>query len=294
MKTLKPFLMLVIGMVMSMAFAYKHYAEENEASLLAAIKAGKISCIMENNPGYSHYSKCLLMKLQNKTSQVVQIELPAGLQVSPTDSSYQNLVLTETQFVSLQPSESKKIALFAMCTEPNDHAPGESTVRYQLKNHHSPKLTELCKFLFANAYFTSEGQAAVWAVAANRPIEDISGFDTSAVRKLQMLTAKLTNRKVPPPPAKNDYRRNYYAPPQVMKVVVTGSHSFKFSKTRSVQIAMFNTHNVLVRELYNNPREPAGSKTIPYKFDASIYTDSVYFMRMIVDGANRMETKMTM
>lgn len=294
MKTLIHFCLLATGIVMSMAFAYHHLAEASPASLESAVKAGKLTCTMQNNPGYSHYSKCLLLEVQNKSGQLLNIEIPAGMQVSPNDSSYQNLVLTETQFVSLQPSERKKIELYAMCTEPSDHAPGGNTVHYKLQHKDSPKLTELCKFLFSNAYYTNEGQAAVWAVAANRPIEDISGFDTSAVRKLQMLTAKLTNRKVPPPPAKNDYRRNYYAPPQVMKVVVTGSHSFKFSKTRSVQIAMFNTHNVLVRELYNNPQEPAGSKTIPYKFDASIYTDSVYFMRMIVDGANRMETKMTM
>jgi hypothetical protein len=97
---------------------------------------------------------------------------------------------------------------------------------------------------------------------------------------------------MPPPPSKTDYARNYHASEITMKIKVGGSYSFNFSRTKSVQIAMFNNQNVLVRELYKNNQELPGRKTINYAFDASIYKDPIYYMRLFVDGEKRLETKM--
>jgi hypothetical protein len=155
-------------------------------------------------------------------------------------------------------------------------------------------LSQLCQLIAQEKWHNSEAQQAVWCLVEDRSLSRISGFDTAVVRKLQTKIAKLTNKKMPLAPAKTDYHRNYYATPSVIKIKVGGSYSFYFSRTKSVQIAMFNTQNVLVRELYKNEQEAPGRKTINYAFDASVYTEPVYYMRMFVDGEKRLETKMNL
>lgn len=247
-----------------------------------------------SNPGFSHYGKCVLVKIHNPNASKVDYSLPAGHQLLASDSDYQNLVVTENVFVTLLPGERKSIPIYAMCTEPHDAAPSSKQISYTSIRKENKKLVELSQLIAQEKLYTSEGQQAVWCLVDNQSLENIAGFDTSAVRKLQRKVATLTNQKMPPPPAKSDYKRNYYASHTTMKVKVGGSYSFNFPRTKSVHIAMFNSQNVLVRELYKNEQEAPGRKTINYAFDATVYTDPVYFMRMFVDGEKRMETKMNM
>lgn len=293
MKTKTLAFLLLAGMLVSMGFGL---INNSESTLLLkdAVKQNLITCKMENNKGFSHYNKCLLLHLKNNGNNRLQIKIPVGMQVCPNDSIYQNLVLTENMFVELLPNENKKIAAYAMCTEPSDHAPGEAPVYYTLGKDAKPALLELSNLIAQEKLFNAEAQNAVWCVAAGYPITDINGFDTTAVRKLQTMVAKLTHQKMPPPPKRNDYRRNYYAPASTMKVSVGGNYSFNFSRTKQILIGMFNIHNVLVRELYKNPAEAPGRKTINYAFDASVYTDSLYYMRLFVDGEKRMESRMAL
>lgn len=292
MKTNHVIYLLFTGIGSSMAFIYP--TTEFTETLESAIKNKKINCSFQSTSNTSHYGKCLTLVLQNNTPSKIDIAIPAGMQVNPKDSNYQNLVVTENMFVGINPNENKTIPVYAMCTESHDMAPGNETISYKLVKPATGNLNEVANFIAKEKLHNSEGQNAVWCISNKKPLTEISGYDTTAVRKLQTLVAKITHQKMPAPPAKTDYKRNYYAPVSTMQIKVGGSYSFAFSHEKNVHIGMFNTQNVLVRELYKNEHEPAGRNTIKYAFDASVYTDSLYFMRMYVNGEKKLESKMVM
>jgi hypothetical protein len=294
MKTLTKIFLLVGVAFISLGFEPKTREPLlDQQAQLHALPAGLLA-EFESNNGFSHYGKCLKLKIENKSNTKVDYTIPAGYQLQASDSNYQNLVVTENVFVSVLPKQKVVLPIFAMCTESHDAAPGSEVLTYKPLPQSNQNLSELCQLIAQEKWHNSEAQQAVWCLVEDRSLSRISGFDTAVVRKLQTKIAKLTNKKMPLAPAKTDYHRNYYATPSVIKIKVGGSYSFYFSRTKSVQIAMFNTQNVLVRELYKNEQEAPGRKTINYAFDASVYTEPVYYMRMFVDGEKRLETKMNL
>ncbi len=48
-----------------------------------------------------------------------------------------------------------------------------------------------------------------------------------------------------------------------------------------LRLAMFDVNGILVREIYNNPEEKAGTHTLEYAYDCDIYTDPVYHFKII-------------
>jgi len=245
-----------------------------------------------SNNAATHYGKCIQLKLFNQSQKSIDCRIPAGFQLKASDSTFQNMVLTQGVFVRVMPNQRKDLFVFAMCTEPADKAPSNEVINYTQITTPNKNLSSLCDLIAKEKWHTNEAQQAVWCLVENRSLQEIVGFDTLVIRKLQNKVAQLTKQKMPPPPSKTDYVRNYHASEITMKIKVGGSYSFNFSRTKSVQIAMFNNQNVLVRELYKNNQELPGRKTINYAFDASIYKDPIYYMRLFVDGEKRLETKM--
>lgn len=284
--------LLLVGMTLSLAFSMSTKHAHGPVPIGDAIRDKLVKATMINNKGFSHFDKCLLLQLQNTGNSAIRVAVSPGTLVNPDDPKYQNLLVTEDKLITLNPGEQKNVPLYAMCTEPHDAAPGEEPVSYQLASVSPEPLQKIAGFIAQQNYHNSEGQQAVWCVAERRQLEEIAGYDTTAVRLLQQTVSAITGQPLPPKPRSNDYRRNYYASPTVMKVKVSGKYAFKFAFEKQVLIGMYNTQNVLVRELYKNEHEAPGAKTVEYAFDATVYTDPVYFMRLYVNGEKRMETRM--
>ena len=73
--------------------------------------------------------------------------------------------------------------------------------------------------------------------------------------------------------------------------IVGGEFEYKINSPRSVVIAMFDNDNIVVRELFNNPEVKPGVHTFEYAFDATVYTDEFYYIRMIMNGDIALEGK---
>ncbi len=275
-------------------FGFQRKPKVEDITLKQAIAKGYLECVFTNNKGYTHYSRCLIAKLINKSPRMLNIKIDNGMQVNPDDSGYQNLIVTENLFVTINPNETKNIPIYAMCTEPHDRAPGNVPVSYTMAHDATGVMKAVTDLISQNNYHTSEGQQAVWCVAENSSLDAISGYDTVSVGKLQRLISKLTGKKIPPPPAKDDYKRNYYAETYHPKITIGGEFEYSFSKIRNIHIAMFDKNNVIVRELYQKDGEAPGAHKQKYEFDASVYTDNLYYIRLIADGQVRLESKVTL
>jgi hypothetical protein len=227
------FAALVLLTVLPVIYGFKTKPQLEELTLKQAMVKGYIQCSFQNNKGYTHYSQCLLAEIKNTSSRVLSIKIDNGMQVCPDDSIYQNLIVTENLFVTINPQQSITVPIYAMCTEPHDRAPGNISINYKLAKDASGVMKAVTEFIMQNKYHNSEGQEAVWCVAANEDLDAISGYDTIAVAKLQGLISKLTGKKIPPPPAPDDYKRNYYAHAYTPKITLGGNFQYNFAKARN-------------------------------------------------------------
>ncbi|MBT3302062.1 MAG: hypothetical protein HOM80_08595 [Bacteroidetes bacterium] len=237
----------------------------------------------------THYTKALTLNIQNISVSDWKIHIPNGMVMEAHDVDYQNFIITNEEMITLKAGEVKEIALFAMCIEKNDIGPGENE-QYYLGEIANKKLTKVSQFIQDHTMFQPEGQYALWAVSDNYPIYNIAGFDTSAQRQLQALVANVTNQSIPAYKPSNDYMTEYYDVP--MQLTIGGEFEYKFRTDKSVTIAMFDTNNIVVRELFKNPLVKPGYHKFEYEFDGSIYTDEVYFIKLIVNGEVKLNLKL--
>lgn len=257
-----------------------------------AIKNGSISCTYKANPGSPHYIRPLLMTVKNTKATPVTFKIEPGQQFFPADENYQNLIVTRESQVTLKPNEQKTVEIYAMCTEASDAAPGKDAT-YKLAPIAGEKLKKTAQYISRLKSNSITGQHAIWVVSNNRTLEEIIGPDTTETRNLQRFLAKLTGKKLPPPPAANSYATNYYAPPKP-EVSYTGNFKMSMYKEASLTIALFNREGVVVRELYNNPAVAQGEHTFTYAFDNSLFNDEFYWVRTMINGEIKFNRKIEM
>jgi len=259
--------------------------------LNTAVKNKLISCTINGNPNSSHYLKPVIITIRNLKKFPVVVDIDNGLILKANDSSYQNMVITRNEIITLNPLEKKSYELYGMCTEPSDKAPDSKTT-YSSGNLAPAGLLEVTKLIQKSKYFDIAGQSAVWAVIDKRGLEDISGFDSIEARELQKLVSKVTGKPLPPPPAKNDYLHNYQCHEYVASI--GGSFEFASSRKMSVVVAMFDRNNIVVRELYKNPDVEPGTHKFNYEFDATVYKDDYYYIRFIANDDIKLSRKVSM
>lgn len=256
-------------------------ADETTINLEQAVKNGQVTCAVSVNGESTHYIQPLSVTVKNIKSTPVKVKVPNGFQFIPEDDAYQNIIITHEEMLVLNPGKQLTIPVYGMCTENHDRAPS-SGVGYRMGSQANDKISTLTKYIERNKLHDPLGQSAVWAMTCGTPIEDITGFDTTAAKELVKYVANALGKPVPPPPAPNDTRRNYYATNYTTSM--HGSFNYDFFDTSFVTIGMFNLDNIIVRELYRNPKEPPGKHKLEYKFDATQYTDDYYYFRLIADG----------
>lgn len=255
-----------------------------------ALAQKKITATALANKNSAHYQQPVLMEVKNSTASPFSVELPVGRLFQSSDTTDQNFVSTEPVLFTLGPGESKKIPVSAMCINHHKSAPSEGQA-YSIKKTTDGKLFKVAQFVANNKLSgTYLGQTAMWCISDNEPLEHIFGYDDTQVMATAKFLAGLTGKPVPPPPAADDYLRNPRARPRVS---AGGEFNFRFSSPKAIHVAMFDSRNIAIRELYNNPNEPAGERNVKFEFDASVYNESPYYIRFLVDNRIMMEQEIS-
>jgi hypothetical protein len=241
-------------------------------SLGEALKSPNISHVIHGNSASTHYLEPIVLELTNKISEPYRISVETGDLFIPDNAALQNIVITATELLSLKPNSTQKFKLKGMCIESHDGSGNDKTA-YTFQSSQNPKLKKLCDFIQSKKYQTSAAQHAVWALMKNDDLSNIYAADTVEENNLIRFLASLTGKKIP---AKNpnDYRNNYRVSPPVQSV--SGEINYSFTQMQDIQIAMFDSRGILVRELVNKKKVPPGRYTQTYQFDSSVYPDDVY------------------
>ena len=251
-----------------------------------ALAKKQITVSAHANDNSTHYQQPVIVKMKNITAEAIMIELPVGRYFQSADTTDQNFVSTEPLMVSLSPGQTLDVPVSGMCVNHHKSAPKEGEV-YTIKKPAAGKLLAAAKFVHENKLNSSYlGQTVMWCVSDGEPLESVFSYEDAKVNDAVKFLATLLSKPIPPPPAADDYLRNPRAKP---KKEVGGDFEFRFSSPKAVHIAMFDENNIAVRELYNNPAEPAGQHKVDFVFDASVYNDGTYYVRFLCDNKILME-----
>jgi hypothetical protein len=274
----------VIAIVLITSTALKN-SEKQVYTLQEALNKKLIEIKIQNNPKSSHYGQPIQFIVSNLKNYPIEIKTEKGTLIDPETPSYQTIILSKDEQMPLAANEKNVNKSFnGFCTESSDAAPGSKTINYQLGKKANLKMQSLIDFISKEKLHSSyEGQNAVWVLANNSPLDNIIGFDTTGTRKIQKFMSNLTGKPMPPPPSKDDYKRNYYATEYRPKMQIKGSFTLQSPRPSKVRIGMFDTANICVRELYLNNELPKGTQNIGYDFDASQYENRYYYIKTIVD-----------
>jgi hypothetical protein len=275
----------IISVIVLFPFAGKSQTR----SLTEAEKQKLIQFSIHGNEGSTHYIRPLLLEVKNISNSITNLKVENGLVLQANDSSYQNFVVTKEEILSLKPGQVTEIQLYAMCLESYDASPDVTSVYHPSKLADS-SLLGLTRKIEKEELFNFEAQTAVWALSCKYPIDYITGFDTVLTRQLIGYVADETGQELPPPPAPDDYERNYYST-STYKLKMSGEFSYNLYENRSITIAMFDKDNIVVRELYKNTVEKPGDHKLKFEFDATAYTDDFYYLKVIDNGDVAIEMK---
>ena len=241
-----------------------------------ALKSKKVNCVIHGNSSSTHYLEPVVLEVSNTSNELVSIAVEDGDMFIPSDSNLQNIVVTSSQVLVLQPKSTKTVNIKGMCTEHTDGSGNSSTI-YSFLPSNNEKLKKLSAFINEKKYQSSAAQYAVWSLMDNNDINSIYSSDSTEENDLKKFMASLTGKTFVV--RSKDYRYNYYEPP---KEKVGGMFEYSFTQAQDIQIAMFDKNGILVRELFNQKKVPAGTHKLNFEYDSSVYTDDVYFFKLIV------------
>ncbi len=247
----------------------------NPIPMQELIKSKKISCSIHGNSASTHYLEPVVAHFTNLSGESVSFVIDNGDMFIPSDSTYQNIVVTHQEIVALKPKEERAVKIKGMCTEQSDMS-GNDHLIYTFKAAGNETLRKLATFIGEQKYQSSAAQYAVWSLMGNKDINSIYSSDSTEETNLKKFMASLTGKTYQV--KSTDYRYNYYSPPREK---VGGNFEYNFSKPQDVQIAMFDKNGILVRELFNQKKVAPGEHKMSFEFDSSVYTDDVYYFKLI-------------
>jgi hypothetical protein len=281
----------IIILVLAVTFVSAEYYNDRTTTidLSTALEQELISTRITSNDESPHYTKPLLISISNLKKEVIHVRIPNGQLFASNDPELQDIIVNKEEMITLNPGQSIEQPLSGMCIQQNNGGPS-SLSTYRLNGIAEGNLAALSKEIERSKNFNTLGQYAIWTLTDENHLNNISGFDQKEATRLKTYVAGLLDVPVPEYDP-NDYLTNY-TNDGLIKRSVKGTFKYLFGRESSVSIAMFDGDNIVVRELYNNPRERPGKHDLEFKFDAEVYQSKAYYIRMIVDGEIKIDMKM--
>lgn len=277
------------------------FAQE-KINLEDAIKQNKIQANCKGNDKSVHYLKPLVVDMKNLQNHIIQIWIESGTYFASSPAEYQDITVTESQLITLNPNESKIVEISGLCTEASLAAPG-SAVNYSPKPAPAKEYIAYAKFIEQEKLFgTSEAQHGMWVFSnqhdwwAIYPNSDASGEISRKIRnqiaKIKGIELKLTEegrliagektyQVIKDGEIFSKYTYTLTEGKKEPFCEMSGGAVFSLHKPTKMRISMFDKKNVLVREIYFNESEKAGMHKVNYAYDCEKYQEDEYHFKVI-------------
>lgn len=255
-----------------MAIYTNSYAE----NIYQLIQSHQINYKIAVNESSPHYSSPFVITFKNNQNTNLQFNIDNGSVLEADNEENQNFIVTQDLIVQLKSGESKEFPIYAMCIERHDAAPGIAD-SYKIGGKADDGLVKLSNFINKNKNFEPDAQFLMWDIAEGmyKP-DELDEFKINSNGEVEVYdwineTPTLVTHEIIEEPSKP-------------KLMVNGEFEMNLGSTKNIHIAMFNENNVLVKELYKNPKTPAGATTLAYAFNSYDFPEETYYVKVVMNG----------
>jgi len=261
----------------------------NTYDLKTAIDKKLVTCKFSGNLESPHYYQPLVIDITNLTNKEITIRIPNGQKFITDTTDTQDVIITQEELIALSPKKKVVKPLFSMCIQEYKSASYEGTT-FKLGEIASGNLKKLTQEIEKTKSFNTIGQYSVWAITDDFPLDEIDGFNEKEGVHYQNYMAKLLN--APVPSVQPEKYKTYYETTKTLTRSVVGKFKYDIHNQSNITIGLFNEQDIIVRELYNNPKQETGEHLFNYAFDLTSYQDPRYYIRLIINGTIKVSLKM--
>ena len=205
----------------------------------------------------SHYGKCIGMKVTNLTNNGLIVSLETGRYLTADSNEVQNMLVTQNLMAELQPNQTRRLGIYAMCCEHHDHAPDPKST-FKPGPMSKGNVLKLAQFIEEKKFQSSIAQNAVWALVDNTDISNVQGDDLLQQKLLREFLSQATGK--PLPKEESHTSRNSMASRESREVYsISCWFDYEVQKASTVSITIYNTSGEVVKELMPPTETKSGS-----------------------------------
>lgn len=198
----------------------------------------------------AHYGKCIQMELTNLTLQHFKVKLSIGQQLVPSDTSIQNMMVTQGHIFAFNPHKKRKEYVNAMCIQKHDGSPNKS-MDFTIGSMSNGHLLGIAQLVEKYKYYNSSAQKAVWCISDGQNINTIHNTDSVMEYRLQKFVSVATGQKMP-----KRYRKA--EKPRLRPSTNTVTFEWGTDKTYKTSLVVLNMRNKPVKVILKGKMLPAG------------------------------------
>jgi hypothetical protein len=256
----------------------------HKITLIDALDSGFVDMKAASN-GARYYEKALQLDLNNKTGEVLLVQVDPGLIFQPKDSSFQNLVLPGSEVVIVPPRRSTSTPIQSFCGSAQALAPVAS-MQYTFQRQGDSVMVQVSNYISKHRLNDRLGQAAIWALTDEHSLEGI--FDPARPKEsgdLLLFMEKLTRWKQP------EYYKIYEpgttpGQPAVQrkKLTLAAQFELKLTEPKVLSMGVYNGAGKEMQVAFKGQQMKPGVYKLVVSFEAEGASPGDYFLR-VSEGA---------
>lgn len=220
----------------------------------------------------SYYGKCMNVHLQNLTKAPVTVSLETGFFIQPEDSSFQRMIVTGNELITLAPATSKSRDFYAMCTQMSNSSPNDK-MKYALASKAEGSLLGLVELINTKKYQSDAAQHAVWAITDGSGVGNIYSTNPAELKDLQEFVTKATGQVIPRLPNTIKYNSG----------IVNGTIYWETAVAQTLSLFIMRPDSTVVDYFFENKPFMAAHQTLNWKFSYKGFPAGVYYVMLIDD-----------
>ncbi len=264
-------------LVMGIGVGFFSATTNHDSFLTDVIRSKTVVASFTGTENSTHYLKPLTASFANVTTKKVSFVVPPGYHFKSDDSTVQDIIITQEQWIVLNPKESVDIQLSGMCIQ-NHHSAPDVNDSFSLSGWAKPKLKQTAEVIARLNRQDYQGQRAMWVVSDGNELTGIIGMNTNNERLLLDEIAVITGQ---PKVSEEDYKKaSRKVSPVEYKAELRGYFAFSFSRPVPIHIALFTEDGIVLQEIYQQKAKP-GRHKVEYVFDAMPYQGQTIHAKLI-------------
>lgn len=272
------------------SFAYQPVFSENIVDIKQAKNNKALS--LKINGANSSRQKAFI-KITNKTNQLIKLIISAGdMLITPTTST-QNLIITKTEEIQIQPHQSISKNLFALCAEKHDGCPGSET-QYAPGKKATGNLLAMAEYLDENKLYDDDvAQNAIWCISDNAELSQIEHSNKTIERDLQTMIAKHQNLDLEKELAKIKAQKLMSSSFSNRRRITSfhGNISFNLEKDAKVNLVLLDPKGKTVATFIKEENFQAGIHKKDFAYTDANIEYGLYQLIILADGKEKLRRR---